>query len=370
MLVALIFTSVLLAYANGANDNFKGVATLFGSGTSDYPRALKWACLTTLAGSLTAVWLSTRLASVFSGKGLVSDNIAAAPEFLVPVGLGAAVTIQLATFVGLPVSTTHALTGALVGTALVRAGGEIDFHHLGSAFFAPLAFSPLLALAVSAAAYILFRWWRLRLGIDKESCLCVGQKVVRSELVPVSAEQLFKVTPLLEAKFGSSQHCQQRYRGNIWGVRISTMMDSLHYLSAGAVGFARGLNDTPKIAALLVAGSALAPWTRYGVIALFIALGGWLSARRVAETVSQKITSMNPGQGFSANLVTSFLVIVASRLGLPVSTTHVSVGSIFGIGVLTRSANKRMIGTILLSWVGTLPVAAVSAGLLAWVWVR
>ncbi len=101
-------------------------------------------------------------------------------------------------------------------------------------------------------------------------------------------------------------------------------------------------------------------------MALFIALGGWLSARRVAETLSHKVTAMNPGQGFSANLVTALLVIVASRLGMPVSTTHVSVGALFGIGVLSGSANKRVIASIVSSWVGTLPLAAVLAAILCW----
>ena len=144
------------------------------------------------------------------------------------------------------------------------------------------------------------------------------------------------------------------------------VLDQLHYLSAGAVGFARGLNDTPKIAALLVASSTLIPEARYGVVALFIALGGWLSARRVAETLSHKVTTMNSGQGFSANLVTALLVIIASRLGMPVSTTHVSVGALFGIGLLSGHANKRVIVSIVSSWVGTLPLAAVLAAILCW----
>ena len=88
-----------------------------------------------------------------------------------------------------------------------------------------------------------------------------------------------------------------------------------------------------------------------------VALGGLLNARRVAETMSNKITDLNHGQGFSANLVTGFLVIFASNLGVPVSTTHVSVGSIFGIGLVTGKRNTKVIGSILLSWVITLPVA-------------
>ena len=104
-------------------------------------------------------------------------------------------------------------------------------------------------------------------------------------------------------------------------------------MSAAAVSFARGLNDTPKIAGLLVAAQLFD--IRWGMvtIALGMAIGGLMNARRVAETISHKITQLNHGQGFSANLVTGIMVIFASQLGVPVSTTHVSVGSIFGIGL-------------------------------------
>jgi PiT family inorganic phosphate transporter len=94
-------------------------------------------------------------------------------------------------------------------------------------------------------------------------------------------------------------------------------------------------------------------------VGLAIALGGLLHARQVAETISHKITAMNSGQGFTANLMTSLIVIGASRLGLPVSTTHVSCGALFGLGVTTRQAQWKTIGTILLAWVITLPAGAV-----------
>jgi PiT family inorganic phosphate transporter len=79
--------------------------------------------------------------------------------------------------------------------------------------------------------------------------------------------------------------------------------------------------------------------------------------------MSNKITRMNPGQGFTANLVTALLVAGASRLGLPVSTTHVSVGALFGIGVVNGTARAKMILTILLAWVTTLPLGAALAAL-------
>jgi PiT family inorganic phosphate transporter len=79
--------------------------------------------------------------------------------------------------------------------------------------------------------------------------------------------------------------------------------------------------------------------------------------------MSKKITPMNHGQGFAANLVTGLLVTTASLHGLPVSTTHVSVGSIFGIGTATKNSDYRMVSKVILSWVLTLPIAAIASAL-------
>ena len=75
---------------------------------------------------------------------------------------------------------------------------------------------------------------------------------------------------------------------------------------------------------------------------------------------------MNHGQGFTANLVTAFLVVVASRWGIPVSTTHVSCGSLFGLGLATRQGKWRTIQAILASWLITLPLAAIFAAMVYW----
>jgi PiT family inorganic phosphate transporter len=94
-------------------------------------------------------------------------------------------------------------------------------------------------------------------------------------------------------------------------------------------------------------------------VGAMMAVGGLLSASRVAETMAHRVTEMNPGQGFTANAVTALLVIGASRLNLPVSTTHVSCGSLFGIGAVTGQAHWQTIGSIVLAWVITLPLAGV-----------
>src|SRR5260221_13160737 len=111
MLTTLLFLAVcFLAYSNGANDNFKGVASLFGSRTCGYRAAISWATAATFAGSVAAIFLAQALLKKFSGKGLVPDAITASPRFLVAVPLGGGVTVILATLLGSPIATTHGLT--------------------------------------------------------------------------------------------------------------------------------------------------------------------------------------------------------------------------------------------------------------------
>lgn len=172
MIVWLVLTVAFLAYANGANDNFKGVATLFGSRTTDYRRALWWATGTTLAGSCAAILLSGGLVKAFSGKGLVPDVLTHDPHFLLAVGLGAALTVMLATVTGFPISTTHALTGGLIGTGLT-AVGTVNASTLGQSFFMPLVVSPFMSFAATAVLYPVLRFTRQRLGIERQMCLCV-----------------------------------------------------------------------------------------------------------------------------------------------------------------------------------------------------
>ena len=366
-LIAILVATVFLAYANGANDNFKGVATLAGSGTTTYRGALIWATVTTLAGSLLAVSLASGLLKAFSGKGLVPTEVLAEPAFMAAVGLGAAATVLIATRVGLPISTTHSLIGALVGVGLLAGSGRIDWLRLVTVFAIPLLVSPLIAFLLAAGGYVPLRWLRRRLGISAETCVCLG----RGEYAPVTIQPDGTLVargagrglageggglPVLD--IDDTARCVQRYQGRVMGVSAAAVADGVHYLSAGAVSLARGLNDTPKIMGLLVA-SQLLP-ARFGMllVGVAIAIGGVLSARRVAATMSQRITSMNVGQALTANLTTAVLVLFASRLGVPVSTTHVSCGSLFGIGAVTGQGHPQTITRVILSWVATLPLAA------------
>ncbi|MDA1015903.1 MAG: inorganic phosphate transporter [Planctomycetota bacterium] len=357
--VAIIIAGAMLAYANGANDNFKGVATLFGSGTTNHRRALAWATATTLLGSLCAVWLAGELLGRFSGKGIVPDTFTGEPTFAMAVALGAGLTVLLATRIGMPISTTHALVGALTGAAIASAA-VVDWELLASKFFVPLLLSPLIAIVSAMLLYPMFRAARKSLGITSNTCFCVGVETIET-LPGINTELAVVRAETLSTSLGTPVTCEQQYSGRLLGVNCDAALDAAHFGSAGLMSFARGLNDTPKIAAFFLIAPQMTPIGALAICGVSIAIGGVLSSRRVAETMSHRITPMNAGQGFTANLITALTVLGASRLGLPVSTTHVSCGSLYGMGTVTRQARWGSISKILLAWAVTLPLAALIA---------
>lgn len=359
MVAVILIAAVCLAYANGANDNFKGVATLFGSGTSDYRRALTWATITTFCGSLSAIVLAEELLKRFSGGGLIDETVVSDVRFVAAVALGAGITVLSATRIGMPVSTTHALVGALAGAGWA-AGSAINSEKLMGSFFLPLLVSPVLALGATCLIYPIFRFAREALGVTRRTCICIGVQTMENGPVMEPAAALQKVD-LLTATVGDVVTCRDQYVGRVLGLDAASTLDRAHFLSAGTVSFARGVNDTPKIAALLLVTPHLPGSAGIVLVAMAIAVGGILSARRVAEVMSHRIAPMNHGQGFTANLATGVVVLTASRLGLPVSTTHVSCGALFGMGAFTGEARWKIIGTILLAWLFTLPAAAITA---------
>jgi PiT family inorganic phosphate transporter len=234
---------------------------------------------------------------------------------------------------------------------------------LGTAFVLPLLLSPILAIALGGVIYLIFRFARLRFGVSKEMCVCVGNTENVFAMPQPAGVFAAQSQPILTVAVDKPENCQQRYAGDFLGVKAAHLVDSLHFISAGAVSFARGLNDTPKIAALLLVATVLDIRLSMVGVAVAMGVGGWLNARKVADTMANKITKLNSGQGCSANLATAILVTTASYHGLPVSTTHVSVGSLLGIGITTGSAQWKSIAGILLSWVITLPCAALIAGI-------
>ena len=199
--------------------------------------------------------------------------------------------------------------------------------------------APGLAVILSAPFYLVCRRFRLGLGITRESCVCVDRQYEPVELT-ASGVVMLRATGVQVTGGVAGCDVTQRYGGRLLGLDAQRILDWCHMASAGAISFARGLNDTPKIAAILMAATLLEPQLGGFAVGAAMAIGGLIAVRRVADTMSHRITQMNDGQAFSANLITAGLVIVASRFGVPVSTTHVSCGSLFGIGL--RSEERRV----------------------------
>jgi len=357
--IALLLAVLFLAYSNGANDNFKGVASLFGCGAASYRRALAWATLTTAIGSIAALFVAQALLVKFSGKGLAPDTLLQAPPFMLATALGAGSTVILATCFGFPVSTTHALLGALTGASLMATHGVIQLNALLDNFVWPLMISPLLAMLLAAGVFFSFSRFKQNDWLSEAVCLCAeNDALMITSAGEIVAEPL---AASMAVSVGDHAACLKRNAFVVLRCNLGRVLDSLHFISAGAVCFARGLNDTPKIVALLLLAPGVKIHWVFILTTLMMALGGIFNARKVAQTMSHQITTMSYGQGLSANLTTAFLVIFASRWGVPVSTTHVSVGALLGIGVVNRFFHRRKVLSILLSWLLTLPCAALCA---------
>jgi PiT family inorganic phosphate transporter len=352
MTVLLIAVTLALAFANGANDVSKGIATLVGSGVSNYRNAVLWGSLCTVGGALTAGFASQALVATFSGKGILVHPTSA-PSFLLAVAIGAIGWLLIATRTGLPVSTTHSLAGALIGAAVVSAGSQgIVWTAIGGKIALPLVASPLMSLILLVAVLPLVQ--PLLKRFDRY-CVCVEQR----DLIAMTPEGVSFRDSLSSVEVAPAESCTT-------AVARFSAIDTLHWISSGGTSFFRGLNDTPKILALGIAAAAgigVSTAPAYAFVALAMGSGSVIAGFRVTRTLSEKITPITPANGFAANVVTSVLVGLASKFAFPVSTTHVSSGAIIGAGVSSGRGIVRWktVGELLLAWIVTLPVSALIA---------
>jgi inorganic phosphate transporter, PiT family len=360
MIVAVLILVALLAYANGSNDNSKGVATLVGFGAATPKQALIYATFSTALGAAVAFWYSSGMLKNFS-TGLFAAGTPLSHSFFVAVLIGAFGWVIFATFTGLPVSTTHAIMGALIGAGLVAFGGSsVQWHALSKSFLVPLAVSPLLSMLL---VYVLA--WPV-VGIVKRlagRCVCVADKsnveLIASSSATAAPAAVVSAVPALIA--GTQAQCEAQPASAV--ITTSSAANAIHWFSGGMVGFARGWNDAPKIAALCLIALPKHTGAAFVIVAIAMAVGGLVSGRRVLQTLAKKLTPLPLPEALTASLTTACLVGLASWNGLPVSTTHVSTGAIIGAGIKNDPAAVRWtkVGEIALSWLITLP----AAGLLA-----
>ena len=363
--LGLFLLLLALAFANGTNDVSKAIATLVGSGITNYRTAIVWGTVWTVFGACASGLIASAMVKTFS-SGLIAPSTSTPPTLALAVLTGAMIWVLIASRTGLPVSTTHALTGAIVGAGLAAlAWDELIWSAIAKKIALPLLLSPPLALTISVLLHFALRTVAARW---EGACLCLLP--ASRALVTIDAKgmtrTLFQTTGLGQPVVAVPSQCD---RAGLRGITLG--VDSVHWISSGLASFARGVNDAPKIAAMVLLGSVVVAWpsvqfqvSTFVGVALAMGLGSYLGGLRVTEVLAEKVTTMDHAEGLSANLTTSSLVLVSATMGLPVSTTHVSSSAIIGIGLLkgVTAVRWRTVRDMVLAWIVTLP----AAGILAW----
>ena len=335
---------VALAAANGANDVSKGVATLAGSGVTRYRTAILWGAATTLVGALVSGLFAERMMKLFTGEIVAAKPT---PAFTLAVICGTVGWVAIATLTRLPVSTTHAIIGSLLGAGLLFAPTAIAWSSLAPRLAAPLVLSIAVSYAISAGLNRVFA----SRGAETVDCLCVGAEQLDAKVMQITQ---------INVMTGTTQECDSA------GGYLKLNTEVLHWLSSGAVGFARGLNDTPKL--LAIGAVVLGTQGNMNLLMLTVAgamfAGSLYAGGRVARVLGERIVRMDHREGLLANFVTALLVGVGSNLGMPMSTTHVSTSAIAGIaGGNTERLNRRTVRDLALAWTVTPVVAGLIAGM-------
>jgi PiT family inorganic phosphate transporter len=318
ILVIVVATALAFDFTNGFHDTANAIATSVSTRALSPRTAVLIASVLNFAGA----FISLKVAATV-GKGVIDAT--AATTTVVFAGLIGAIAWNLATwYFGLPSSSSHALIGGLVGAAFVASGTKaVNGNGLIEKVIVPGLVAPLLAFVVAGIAIL------------------VAYRIVgRIRPGPVN-------------------------RGYRLGQIVSGSLFSL----------AHGTNDAQKtmgiITLALIAHGNLSPdkfdvptWviiSSAGAIALGTYSGGW----RIIRTMGNRIIKMDPAQGFSAQGAGAAVVLTASHLGYPLSTTHVISGAIMGAGAAKRVSAVRwgLAGNIAVAWVLTLPAAALIGGI-------
>ncbi|MCO5577634.1 hypothetical protein L7F22_031465 [Adiantum nelumboides] len=413
--VTLLF-GFYMAWNIGANDVANAMGTSVGSGALTLRQAVMAAAVLEFAGAFLigshvshTMQKGILIAGVFEGRtsllfsGMLS-SLAAAGTWL-----------QVASFYGWPVSTTHCIVGAMVGFGLVFGGVEAVFWKSLARVVSSWVISPFIGAAVAFVVYKCIRvfvYSAVNPGRAAATAapilVLLGFTSFTYAAFPLSSNPLLamvealgcgivaalSVNYIIRRQLGrllkDSTACssplaaegkprQQRFNlmSNIEGPRganltiVYTVFGYLQVLSACFMSFAHGANDVanaigPISAALaILQGVSLSSdlampvdvlaWGGFGIVAGLLVWG-----YRVIATIGKKITELTPTRGFAAEFAAATVVVLASRLGLPISATHTLVGAVMGVG-FARGLNSVRVDTvkeIVASWIVTIPVGA------------
>ena len=381
-----------MAWAIGANDVANAMGTSVGSGALTVGGAIIVAAIFEFAGAFLAGGHVTDTVR----KGMLDMSLLSREQLIygMMASLASAGTLLIgATRFGLPISTTHAIVGAIVGFGAVAIG--IDAVNWPKVLQISLSWitSPLLAGVIAFAIFHLIRSTILNKSNPVHQIRKYGPAFFFFVFFIIGLVTLFKGLKhinldldLMEALAGSVALGLIGSGIGAFFIRrvqigeadpdhrfdqVERIFVVLQILTACAIAFAHGSNDVANaigpLAAIvnavenvdLTAKAPVAPWMlAIGGLGIVIGLATW--GYRVMETVGKKITELTPSRGFAAQLAAASTIVLASRLGIPISTTHTLVGAVLGVGLARgiTALDLRVVGNILASWIATLPIAA------------
>ncbi len=393
------FFGLFMAWGIGANDVANAMATSVGSRALTLRSAIIIAAIFEFTGAFLA---GGEVTSTIR-KGMVDASLmSGSPELLVygmlASLLAAGIWLLVASRYGLPVSTTHSIVGAIIGFAAVGIGMDaVKWNKVGSIVMS-WVISPVLAGII---AYLLFRSVQALIlnshdpfknakryvpiyifltgfvvslvtmlkGLSHVGLhLTVMQSYLLSAVVGVisSIIGIFMIGKIRPKTSGLSEHHFQN---------VELVFGVLMIFTACSMAFAHGSNDVANaigpvaaIVSVINSGGMVAqnsPVPNWVLLlgAIGIVLGLMMYGHKVIATVGTGITDLTPSRGFCCNLAASATVVLASGTGLPISTTHTLVGAVLGVGFARgiSALNMRVIGSIFMSWIITLPVGAILA---------
>jgi len=389
---------LLMAYSIGANDVANAMGTSVGSRALTVRRAILIAAVLEFGGAFVA---GGEVTKTIRG-GILDPALAAAEPQAVLCGMlasltGAGIWLIVASRLGWPVSTTHSIVGAIAGFGCVALGVDsVQWPKLGQ-IVASWVVSPLLSGTLSFMVINVIQRSVLDHPDPVERTKRFGWIYVFVVLVVLALVTILKGLKNLDLNLGFGQSLLIAVGvagigsviGSTWirrmklveepeegfGYRnVERMFVVLQVLSACAVAFAHGSNDVanaigPLAAAVsisesgAVAANAPVPAWMLLVGAFGIVLGLATLGPRVMATVGERVTELTPTRGYAAEFAAALTIVLASQLGLPVSTTHVLIGAVLGVGLARGigALDFRVVGTIVLSWIVTIPVGALLA---------
>jgi PiT family inorganic phosphate transporter len=403
LLLSLGITAILafyLAWNLGANDVANAMGTSVGSKAVTLRQALAIAGILEFAGAvLFGQGVSATLATEVANPELFAETPQLLILGMVSVLIACGVWLQIATSKGWPVSSSHATVGAIAGFSWAAAGvGAVDWSNIGVISLAWVV-TPVVSGILATGFYSILKYsildrpnpiWQLREWIPWLSATLLGVFGI-IVLVPLFDRPLFAALPIpnydlpiatgaLAATILTLVSWRQLAR---YSSTPEVATPNSQVLSACFVAFAHGSNDVgnaiaPLAAIAYILRTGTVPLTAFSIPLWILIVGGsgivfglavW--GKKVIATIGENIIPLQPSSGFCAEIATATTILLASRIGLPVSTSHALVGAVVGIGLVQnwRQVRFETLRGIGLAWLITVPVAA-SLGAIIFVCLR